>query len=300
MPAAKNELIVQPFDGRDGLIKMIDSALFEINGELYFLGDRPLIGAMKKAQARGVKVDLLLESTSRNNSSESIRTLTELAKSSMNVDWGNPEFELTHEKALVIDDRMAVIMTFDPIGAAFSRNRGFAVITNDTADVSEITRVCEADEMHANTICVSPRLVWSPVNARDRILAFIDRSKRTLDVYTQQLYDKDVEEHLISAAARGVTVRMIMPPDQKDKGYLTPSQENVAEGGVHLKIYNTPFIHARAMISDGEKAFVGSQNLSSASLDRNRELGIILDEPALITRLSQTFEKDWNSKKASI
>ena len=35
----------------------------------------------------------------------------------------------------------------------------------------------------------------------------------------------------------------------------------------------------RAMV-DGQRAFVGSQNISTTSLDQNRELGIIEPEPS--------------------
>jgi len=48
-------------------------------------------------------------------------------------------------------------------------------------------------------------------------------------------------------------------------------------------------------IADGERAFIGSQNLSATSLDQNRELGIIVDDPVNLARLMRTFEADFRS-----
>ena len=45
---------------------------------------------------------------------------------------------------------------------------------------------------------------------------------------------------------------------------------------VRLNSASELYIHAKAVISDGNKAFVGSENLSYESLDMNRELGILL------------------------
>ena len=55
-----------------------------------------------------------------------------------------------------------------------------------------------------------------------------------------------------------------------------------------------PNVHAKTVIADGQRAFVGSQNLTATSLDRNREVGILIDDPAAIQRLQQVFEADWS------
>jgi phosphatidylserine/phosphatidylglycerophosphate/cardiolipin synthase-like enzyme len=52
-------------------------------------------------------------------------------------------------------------------------------------------------------------------------------------------------------------------------------------------------LHAKAVIADGRAMYVGSENLTTNSLDRNREVGLLLDEPALVTPVLQTTEGDW-------
>jgi phosphatidylserine/phosphatidylglycerophosphate/cardiolipin synthase-like enzyme len=47
------------------------------------------------------------------------------------------------------------------------------------------------------------------------------------------------------------------------------------------------------MIVDDRLAFVGSENFSATSLDQNRELGVIVRQPAAVVRLESTFQHDW-------
>jgi cardiolipin synthase len=41
---------------------------------------------------------------------------------------------------------------------------------------------------------------------------------------------------------------------------------------------SSPYIHAKMFLVDGQRAFVGSVNVSDNSLNNNRELGIIFDQ----------------------
>ena len=52
-------------------------------------------------------------------------------------------------------------------------------------------------------------------------------------------------------------------------------------------------LHARAMVRDGDTAFVGSQSLRAMELDARREVGLIVKEPKTVKRLLETFEADW-------
>ena len=52
-------------------------------------------------------------------------------------------------------------------------------------------------------------------------------------------------------------------------------------------------LHVRAMIRDGETAFVGSQSLRALELDARREVGLIVKEPKTVKRILEVFEEDW-------
>jgi phosphatidylserine/phosphatidylglycerophosphate/cardiolipin synthase-like enzyme len=70
----------------------------------------------------------------------------------------------------------------------------------------------------------------------------------------------------------------------------------LAAAGVSVHTYakSAPlYIHAKVIISDDTEAFVGSENFSSNSLNKNRELGLIVTDPATLVSLQTTFEKDY-------
>ena len=49
----------------------------------------------------------------------------------------------------------------------------------------------------------------------------------------------------------------------------------------------------KIIVVDGKQAFVGSENISTYSLDKNRELGILVSDNTVISTLQQTFQQDW-------
>jgi phosphatidylserine/phosphatidylglycerophosphate/cardiolipin synthase-like enzyme len=71
------------------------------------------------------------------------------------------------------------------------------------------------------------------------------------------------------------------------------------QGGVEARAMPSPssatqpYEHAKMMIADGQRAFIGSVNFSTASTTNARELGIFFDDPASIAMISQAFEQDW-------
>jgi cardiolipin synthase A/B len=52
-------------------------------------------------------------------------------------------------------------------------------------------------------------------------------------------------------------------------------------------------IHAKMIVADRSKAFVGSENFSRASLDDNRELGLTVTDPAVVGPAAATFAEDF-------
>ena len=53
-----------------------------------------------------------------------------------------------------------------------------------------------------------------------------------------------------------------------------------------------PAIHAKVVVADGRQVYLGSANFTPTSLDRNRELGLRLDDAALARRVAATVADD--------
>jgi phosphatidylserine/phosphatidylglycerophosphate/cardiolipin synthase-like enzyme len=58
------------------------------------------------------------------------------------------------------------------------------------------------------------------------------------------------------------------------------------------------YIHAKAVVADcglsTQSAYVGSINYSNASMNSNRELGMFVTDPSIITSLHDTMLADYN------
>jgi phosphatidylserine/phosphatidylglycerophosphate/cardiolipin synthase-like enzyme len=52
-------------------------------------------------------------------------------------------------------------------------------------------------------------------------------------------------------------------------------------------------MHAKTIIADSARAYVGSENLTANSLDHNREMGILLTDKALVETIERTALADW-------
>lgn len=49
-------------------------------------------------------------------------------------------------------------------------------------------------------------------------------------------------------------------------------------------------MHSKLLIADGKRAYVGSANLTDTATNYNAELGVLLDERSVVTRLRRIFD----------
>ena len=114
------------------------------------------------------------------------------------------------------------------------------------------------------------------------------------------MQDSEVEDALVNAVRRGIQVQVILPvpgngsSDSNNEGIST-----IRQGRVQVKEDPRLYMHAKIIIVDGQRAFVGSENISTASLNRNRELGIVVSDQSVLTTLSQTFQQDWSDSRSA-
>ena len=109
--------------------------------------------------------------------------------------------------------------------------------------------------------------------------------------------DSEIEQALKNASERGVKVFVEMT----DSGSWHDAFNSLSLSKVQIHTYPANskqlYIHAKMIIADGNEAFLGSENFSSPSLEKNRELGIIFTDQEIIKKLQSTFAFDWASSK---
>ena len=103
-----------------------------------------------------------------------------------------------------------------------------------------------------------------------------------------------VSAALEAAARRGVQVQVTMTRNSEwDSAF-----DALRAAGVALHTYpdssTALYIHAKTIVVDGRQAFVGSENFSTASLDRNRELGLVTSAPGIVSGVAAVLARDWS------
>ncbi|HEY0754655.1 MAG TPA: phospholipase D-like domain-containing protein [Ktedonobacteraceae bacterium] len=298
-------ILVEPDMGPAPIVSAIRAARQTVFMEMYLLSNKSIIAALEEDANQGLDVRVMLEQHPYGGTPLSPQeTLARLQAAGVKTRFSNPDFPLTHEKGLLIDNAVAYIMTSNMTNAAlgvgnYTLNREYDIVDTNTQDVQAIAAIFQADWQRGTVSFNAPDLVVSPLNARLAFNLLIASASQTLLVTAEEMQDSGIEQDLIAAAQRAVNVQVILPTpgggssDSNLNGILA-----IKQGGVHVREDPRLYMHAKTLIVDGQRAFVGSENISTPSLDQNRELGIIIADGSVLQTLQQTFQKDWNDSQS--
>jgi cardiolipin synthase A/B len=297
------KVFVEPAAGETPILNAINNATSSIDLEIYLITDQNIISALENAAENGITVRVLLEPHPDGTVSPTpASTLAALANAGAQTEDSSPAFALTHEKGMVIDDATAYIMTCNFSksalgGSSSTTNREYGIIDTTKTDVTGVLNIFNADWNRSAYNSVSDSdLVVSPINARSDFTALINQASSSLIIEAEEMEDSGVEQAIVNAAARGVTVQVILPSDDSSNnaGITT-----IEDGGASVKEDAHYYMHAKIIVVDGKEAFVGSENISTYSLDKNRELGILIQNASILSTLQSTFNTDWSASKAA-
>lgn len=262
---------IQPDDSVSAVIDFIASAKKTLDIAVYQIDPAytPLIEALKAAQARGVKVRILISGTiyppTEDNNNPVL--VEDLREEGFDAQLSRPEFSYSHWKLLIADggtpsgrvllcdyNLEAGYFGLDPQYPTEGDTRGMAVLVSDSADVDLIQATFDADwpPYKPWPISTRPNLVWSPSddtcdtadctgpfvlepvgNSTEVLTALINDATTSLDVYAQALAKPSrLLQPLLDAAGRGVKVRIV----GNDGGINTDAQAALKAAGVQTVI----------------------------------------------------------------
>lgn len=139
-----------------------------------------------------------------------------------------------------------------------------------------------------------PSRVVYPVRAL--YLEAIDRAVHRIWI-TQGYFipDREILHGLLTAAARGVDVRVVMPERSNHVLADVVAQsyyERLLEGGVRLFLYHDVMVHAKTMTVDGRWATIGTANIDRLSLQGNYEINLEVVDNEQAEHMEQIFRVD--------
>ena len=272
-------LIVLPDDTVSAILEPINAAKRALNIRMFLFTEPTLLHAVIAAHHRGVNVRVMLNPARRSGKSENAKARKALLAAGVKVRDSSAAFALTHQKSMVIDNKIGFVESLNWEPRDLTETRDYAVTTTKKSEVKEMIRCFDADWAR-KPFKPDPksRLLWCPNNGRERIAAIIDKAKKSLWLQNERYQDTVIVERLVRAVNRGVRVRIMARAPHKLSG------KKLAEGigglrimhdvGAKVHLLHGLKLHGKIVIADGKRAIVGSINLSPGSFDSRRELAI--------------------------
>jgi phosphatidylserine/phosphatidylglycerophosphate/cardiolipin synthase-like enzyme len=298
MMLQSTRLIVEPDDGLSPVREFINSAVNSLLIKQFTFTEPSLIAAVVDRKNAGVNVQVMLNAKRSGGDRANDETYAQLRNAGIAVKWSSPKFYVTHEKSIVVDDKAALVATFNLMEKYFTLTRDYGVITDNPEHVAQIVDVFNADwEERDWDGGAYEGLVWSNSNSRYHMAQFIDTATERLDVQHPKYVDAVILERLAAAANRGVNVHVLCGGRHgiSDWDILDTfaSLRTLHLFGVKVHKQKNLRVHAKLIIADNRHALVGSMNIDRSAFDLRRELGIMTDDPAIVGRLKAVFDGDW-------
>ena len=272
-------LIIQPEAGLAPVVKTIKRARRTVDLAIFRIDREEIEKALGAAVQRGVRVRVLVAHTNRGGEGRLRKFEQRMLEAGVTVARTGDEFVRYHGKYMIVDDTLH-LFAFNLTTADTTRSRSFGVSTRDTSAVREALTLFEADCSRQPFGPKRSPLVVSPETARETLSSFVKGAKRQLLIYDVNIQDPAFVKLLKAQAAAGVDVRVI--GKFKDAG-----------DAIGVRPLKSLRLHARGIIRDGTRAFVGSQSLRRPELNQRREVGVVITNGAVARKLRDVFEADW-------
>jgi cardiolipin synthase A/B len=295
-------VIVQPDDGVEPVVALIRSAERSVLVKQFTLAHPAIVEALVEAHKIGRAVRVMLNPHRSSGDRANDETFERLKAEGVEVAWTNPKFAVTHEKSLVVDERAALIATFNMAEKYFTATRDYGLIIEDPHEVSQIRAGFMADwdrtDFHPDHMSA---LLWSNWNSRLVMSRFIDTAQVRLEIQHPKFVDATILERIVRARARGVDVRLLCGGKHGistwDMLDTFSSLHILQRAGVRVHKQRILRLHSKLIIVDRDHALVGSMNIDRSAFDLRRELGITISCPEAVERLRDTFKADWDESR---
>ena len=273
------KLIIQPEAGVLPVVEAIKKARKTIDVVIFRFDLNVVEKALADAVQRGVMVRALIAHTNRGGESKLRKLEQRMLAAGLNVSRTADDLLRYHAK-LMICDGVLYLLGFNFTKLDIVKSRSFAISTKDRKAVLEAAKVFEADLTRQPYVPSKSHLVVSPETSRARLAEFIKGARKELVIYDEKVSDPAMIKLLKERVTKGVRIRVL--------GSVKGKHDGIEEYPLA-----TMRQHVRAIVRDGTQTFVGSQSLAKSELEKRREVGLIVNNPAAARQLLQVFEADW-------
>jgi phosphatidylserine/phosphatidylglycerophosphate/cardiolipin synthase-like enzyme len=280
------------------IVDQLRQARRSIDLELYEFQRPDLAALLLDARERGVTVTAIKDPSERSS-----RTIwAELEQGGVKVvAFPLERLTIDHVKLLIVDGARAIVGGIN-WGTHSPKNHDFDVLAAGPV-VDNLERVFLQDLALAGEPSVIPppspdRLVQVLTThpgegIRAAALAAIAAAHDSIEIEMFVLSDRLVLEALVSAARRGVHLRVLLDPTQPQNAAAMAQLQPV---GAVVRFYlqaGDELLHAKLGIFDAGAVLFGSCNWSRSGFTRNHELDLLIRDRMLARAFLSRLQQDW-------
>jgi phosphatidylserine/phosphatidylglycerophosphate/cardiolipin synthase-like enzyme len=288
-------VILEPQAGVTPWVTLIAQARTGLDLNAYLIDSPTILAALRQAGQRGVPIHVLLAPNPYDDTAAVPTERQVLAAIPDSTVRNAPArfdqaYAFDHAKYVVINPGTAQVAAI--IGSPNFTDSAFdgtnleaaATVTGSTAQAA--AQVFQADwtDQSAGS---APRhqLVLSPGAAATWLRLL--QSAGPIEMTTEEIGDDPTI--LTAMATKGSALHLLCPAPSNAAAQARLA--TLATAGVQIRTLQAPYVHAKTLIT-AQTAFLGSQNLSSVSLQDNREMGVLVSG-ADRTALATWFQHWW-------
>ncbi len=289
-----DQFLVLPDDSMIPLLDALAAARQTIDIYIFTLSNPAMLAALRAAVARGVRVRAVVEPAPSENTAAGHAAMHALNGANVQVRPRPSYFERVHAKSFVVDSARALVSSINFLDD-WMHTRDHGVLTTNLDVVQGILQTFAADWAATPDDSVpAPPLVLSPANSRTTVVDLINGAQTSLILEEEQITDGAMVDLLAARSNAGVTVQIVSNSLQTKN--LMPLKILQARAPQAQVRYSTQlWLHTKLVIADERRMLIGSVNLTPTSLDRRREVSMLVDDSAAVARAVAVARDDFAS-----
>ena len=193
----------------------------------------------------------------------------------------------THSKIALIDSWFR-IQTANLTHSSFAANREHFFYSENTSVRNSLNKIFDKDwnweEILLNDI--HPNLIVCNINCRESIEYFLSSAEKSILIQTQYILDENILS-ILKEKSDGLEDMRFIVSDTDSNDFLVEYF-----GPWVARKFSKYYNHTKMILVDDEILLLWSMNLSDTSLDKNREIGVLIIDKDIINEYIKLFEND--------
>ena len=270
--------------------KFLDSTDKYLKLETYDFTNKFFKTRFQTLSNRGIPTQIILENNKYQEYGNTFRELQEYFTWDENIELRSDEQMWTmyvHAKVTLNEDAFRV-QTANLTKSSFESNREHFFYSDDPDFHDSLEKLFDADRVgdDLSTLNLHPNLVVCPLNCREVIKTLLESAEKSIVIQTQYIVDDEILDILHKKSSE-VDMAIIVADTDDNYDLISYFWPWIA------RTLKSHYNHTKMILVDEKYLLLGSMNLSSNSLDKNREIWIILMDTGHISTFEKWFKQDW-------